>query len=1347
MTALAFATAYVLVGATASNAFALPEFSKGVGANVIIGSGGMKVIAGARTITCTEGIGEGEVKGAREITIQKLTYHGCSGEFCPSTIETNSLRGLLGETSEAKTGVGIALKAQAAEEPIAKFTCGGVLTVKVEGVVIGEIKPVKTESKSGVYNFTENGGKQAIQELTVGSKGEREKTTLKAFGNNAVLETTGEASYSKVVEVSGGVYLPTPEENYGGVNPASPQKTSCECGDPVNSSSGNLTEPQTDLSVGGRGPGLRLTRTYNAQLAAGATEAGAFGFGWTGPYSANLVVDEAAGMATVHQGNGSTVVFHSSAEKYIAGSWVEATLVKEGTGYVYTLPNQSKLEFNSSGQLTKEVDRDGNAITLAYNAEKRLETATDGDGRKLTFKYNAGGQVESVKDPMGHVVEYAYEAGNLTSVTIEKKARWKFEYNTSHEMTKRTDGRSDSTTTEYDSSHRAIKQVLAGHERKWKYGTNETTMTEPNGSETVEKFNEDGEPTEVTRAKGVSGVETTTKYEYNSAYQLTKLTDGNKHVTEYGYDSEGNKTSEKDSNGDEKKWTYNKTHDIETETTPEGETTTIKRNGKGEPEVIEQPIGAETQKIEYKYNEKGDLTEMIDPLGHATKYTYDAAGDRETETDAETNERKWKYNEDSQETEETDPRKFTTKTERDEQGRPIKITDPLGHTTELKYDGNGNVESQTDRNNHTIKYTYDEEDLRTKTEEPNKTIVETEYDSEGKMTAHKDGNGHTWKYKRNQLEQITEEEDPLEHKTKKEYDLAGNLKKTEDPEKHTVEYTYDESNRRKTIKYSTGKPSEVNYEYNKDSKVKKMTDETGTTEDTYDKPGRLIEYKNGAGKIVKYEYNLVNEPTKITYPNKEAVTRAYDKDNRLEKVTDWVKRETTISYNPDSQLATITMPAETKLKDVYSYNEADQVTEIKMLNTGETATSLIYTRDNDGQLKNTTNKGLPGPATIEDSYDENNRLTEDNKQAYGYDNANNPTKIEGTGTYSYNEADQLKEGPTAKYTYNEDGRRTETKPTTGPATTYGYDQVGNLTSVKRPKEGETSEINDSYTYDGNNLRQTQTINGTKTNLTWDTAEPLPLILSDESNSYIYGPDNLVLEQIGSGETIHFFHHDQQGSTRLLTNRKGEIEGAFTYNPDGSLNSSRGTFTATPLRYDDQYTSTDTGLIYLRARTYDPSTAQFLSVDPALEATGEPYAYSRNDPLNVDDPMGEQPGDDEPLSPHLFDPWILVAIYNNFDVLNVPLQYQPNMQAQIFALIQQTSPTWPPSLVPGCMIPPPINPSSRGVFGPTQGGFQGSFTVPGFQGNVTVGGIAFPSHLSHPHGHWFYEFYLRVLFEH
>ncbi len=137
--------------------------------------------------------------------------------------------------------------------------------------------------------------------------------------------------------------------------------------------------------------------------------------------------------------------------------------------------------------------------------------------------------------------------------------------------------------------------------------------------------------------------------------------------------------------------------------------------------------------------------------------------------------------------------------------------------------------------------------------------------------------------------------------------------------------------------------------------------------------------------------------------------------------------------------------------------------------------------------------------------------------------------------------------------YDELGERTETTPSTGSATTYGYDQTGNLISVERPKECEVAD-------------------------------------------------------------------DQQGSTRVITGTTGAVEGTYTYTPYGNLTGHTGAAT-TPLGYDGQYTSTDTGLIYLRARVYDPATAQFLTVDPQVKATRAAYNYASDNPANRADPTG------------------------------------------------------------------------------------------------------------------------------
>lgn len=57
-----------------------------------------------------------------------------------------------------------------------------------------------------------------------------------------------------------------------------------------------------------------------------------------------------------------------------------------------------------------------------------------------------------------------------------------------------------------------------------------------------------------------------------------------------------------------------------------------------------------------------------------------------------------------------------------------------------------------------------------------------------------------------------------------------------------------------------------------------------------------------------------------------------------------------------------------------------------------------------------------------------------------------------------------------------------------------------------------------------------------------------------------------------------------------------------------------------------------GLVHLRARTYDPTTGQFLSVDPLDGVDGtatvaNSYQYSNNGPSNYSDPTGLRPDDD------------------------------------------------------------------------------------------------------------------------
>ena len=102
----------------------------------------------------------------------------------------------------------------------------------------------------------------------------------------------------------------------------------------------------------------------------------------------------------------------------------------------------------------------------------------------------------------------------------------------------------------------------------------------------------------------------------------------------------------------------------------------------------------------------------------------------------------------------------------------------------------------------------------------------------------------------------------------------------------------------------------------------------------------------------------------------------------------------------------------------------------------------------------------------------------------------------------------------------------------------------------------------------------------------------------------------------------WYHADQIGSTRLLTDQAGQTVGTATYDAYGSAAATTGE--KSDIGFAGEYADPTTGLIYLRARWYDPTTGQFMSRDPALGATEQPYAYAGNDPVNFTDPTGELP---------------------------------------------------------------------------------------------------------------------------
>jgi RHS repeat-associated protein len=198
-------------------------------------------------------------------------------------------------------------------------------------------------------------------------------------------------------------------------------------------------------------------------------------------------------------------------------------------------------------------------------------------------------------------------------------------------------------------------------------------------------------------------------------------------------------------------------------------------------------------------------------------------------------------------------------------------------------------------------------------------------------------------------------------------------------------------------------------------------------------------------------------------------------------------------------------------------------------------------------------------------------------------------------------------------------------PPTAP--NFVYDGENRL--VADPVAGAT------YVYDGNGTR----IQKCLPNCTSPTASTVYVysgsqdiaeynngaVPSSPSLEFIYSdaiPGSGLLASVASGTTTYF--HSDHLSWRVSTNASGQIFGQQGNFPFGeSWYSSNGNeFMFTSYQRD-----AESGLDYAMARYYDTTVARFCSADPLGGQVGDPqtwnrYAYSRNDPINMNDPSGQ-----------------------------------------------------------------------------------------------------------------------------
>jgi RHS repeat-associated protein len=184
---------------------------------------------------------------------------------------------------------------------------------------------------------------------------------------------------------------------------------------------------------------------------------------------------------------------------------------------------------------------------------------------------------------------------------------------------------------------------------------------------------------------------------------------------------------------------------------------------------------------------------------------------------------------------------------------------------------------------------------------------------------------------------------------------------------------------------------------------------------------------------------------------------------------------------------------------------------------------------------------------------------------------------------------------------------------------YTYDAANRLVST----DNGSSTILYSYNGLGDRYQQ-EVMGGATATYVLDLNTDLPVVLSDDDNTYLYGLGNIA--QVNAAETSYFLG-DALGSTRQLTDYSGDVVLSQAYDPFGNVTSLNGT-TGTIFTYTGQQADPN-NLIYLRARYYDPSLGRFLNRDTfagyaGLSQSQNRYSYTGNNPVNYTDPSGNCP---------------------------------------------------------------------------------------------------------------------------
>lgn len=436
--------------------------------------------------------------------------------------------------------------------------------------------------------------------------------------------------------------------------------------DPVNTTTGNFLEPESDLGFTGGAASLGFTRMYNSLNPA----VGAFGPGWSSWTEASLrLADDAAHWA---HPDGREVVFPRRGEGWDRATTEAYWLDAVGEGHRVTDNAGGSWSFDVEGRLTAFDRGAGTRVELAWDGP-RLTGMTHERGRSLTVAW-AGDRVGAVTASDGRRVAYAYdEAGRLVAVDGPQGTR-RYRWNDAGLIDRVTDADGvHEVTNTYDETGRVIAQATPhGRAIRYAYLPGRVTLVDdPDGSRSNTWIHDDRG-----RLIGIVDAEDRRQsmaYDRHGNQVMTTGRDGS--VTVAAFDARGRRTTQVLPSGARIDSTYDDADrlvQIALDNDGEVATTRYAYDGPGRnPHTLTDATGGVTR-FEWDGNL---LTGVVDPTGVRVTHAYDDHGDLVATTDAEGH---------------------TALLERDASGRVVAATTPSGRDNLLTVTGTFSLSSPTD---------------------------------------------------------------------------------------------------------------------------------------------------------------------------------------------------------------------------------------------------------------------------------------------------------------------------------------------------------------------------------------------------------------------------------------------------------------------------------------------------------------------------------------------------------------------------------------------------------------------------------------------------------------------------